>query len=99
MTKSQKSSGKKEKPKATSDSAGKQTFSQKRKSVEVLNEKYSPIKEAKGKDEHSLEEDKPSGEGGDDDYSSVENSESTLKHKYSNALGGAVPGSKSKQRG
>lgn len=90
LTKSQKSSGKKEKPKDKD-----KTFSQKRKSVEVLNEKYSPIKEAKGKDEHSLEEEKPSGEGGDDDYSSVDNSESTLKHKYSNALGGAA-GSKSK---
>ena len=55
----------------------------------MLSENYSPIKEAKGKDEHSIEDDKGQ-EDNDDDYSSVENSESTLKHKYSNAAGGPL---------
>ena len=67
--------------KHSSHSPGSKSFSQKRKSVEVLSEKYSPIKEAKHKDEHSIEDEKEE----DEDYSSVENSESTLKHKYSNA--------------
>lgn len=56
--------------------------------MEVLSETYSPIKEAKHRDEHSIEEDKLNGEDDDeddDDYSSVEHSQSTLKHKYSNA--------------
>ena len=65
----------------------------------MLNEKYSPIKEAKHKEEHSVEEEKPEASaGGDDDYSSVENSESTLKHKYSNpATGLGIAGSGSKR--
>lgn len=73
-------------PKDTgSDKKKSATFSSKRKSAEALEEKYSPIKEAKHRDEHSLEglEDESSGEG--DDYTSVDNSESTMKHKYSNA--------------
>lgn len=78
-----------EKKKTAAAAGGKgQSLSSKRKSVEVLNENYSPIKEAKHKEEHSFEEEKskkPSADDdGDEDYSSVENSESTLKHKYSN---------------
>ena len=61
--------------------------------MEGLSEKYSPIKEARGKDEHSLEEDKKESE---DDYTSVDASESTLRHKYSNAH---VEGSGSKKGG
>ena len=45
-----------------------------------MSEKYSPIKEAK--DQNSLEEDRVDDD--DDDYTSVDNSSSTLKHKYSN---------------
>lgn len=59
----------------------------------MLSEKYSPIKEAKHKDEHSIEDDKEE----DEDYSSVENSESTLKHKYSNAANNLIGGQKNKQ--
>ena len=71
---------------------------QKRKSADVLNEAYSPIKEAK--DENSLEEDKKNGESSvdDSDYTSVNNSESTLKHKYSNAAGGVNVDSNSMSR-
>ena len=75
---------------------GSKTFNQKRKSVEVLSENYSPIKEAKHKDEHSIEDDKGQ-EDNDDDYSSVDNSESTLKHKYSNATGGLASGQKGRK--
>ena len=60
----------------------------------MISEKYSPIKEAKHKDEHSVEDDK----GEEDDYSSVDNSESTLKHKYSNAAASnLISGQKSRQ--
>ena len=88
-----------EKPKTTT-AAGKNSISKKRKSVEgAASEKYSPIKEAK--DENSLEEDRQgSGDSeGDSDYTSVQNSESTLKNKYSNVMGVSASGSKSKHGG
>ena len=65
---------------------GAKVFGQKRKSADVIGEKYSPIKESR--DEHSLEDEKDAGKnnGSDEDqYTSMDNSESTLKHKYSNA--------------
>ena len=58
----------------------------------MLSEKYSPIKEAKHKDEHSIEDEKEE----DEDYSSVDNSESTLKHKY-NAASNLIGGQKNRQ--
>lgn len=57
-------------------------FSGKRKSAEAMNENYSPIKEQR--DEASLES-QENAPGGDDEYTSVENSESTHRAaKYQN---------------
>ena len=76
-------------------SATTKNFSQKRKSAEGLTEKYSPIKEAaKHKEEHSLEDER-AGSDDDEDYTSAEASESTMKYKYGNATHGGS-GSKSK---
>ena len=49
-------------------------FNDKRKSADLMQEKYSPIKEQQQRDEASLESQEKSGE---DEYTSVENSEST----------------------